>query len=139
MMTAKQMEREAKRLFHSCLVDGKLDEERARRAIHRVLESKRRGYLSLVRRFERLLKLDYVRHTAKVECAVPLPPDLQASVRTGLEGKYGSQITTFFAKNPLLIGGMRIQVGSDVYDGSVLGGLDALRRSFGLTSTDGTR
>jgi F-type H+-transporting ATPase subunit delta len=139
MMTAKQTEREAKRLFHSCLVDGRLDEERARRVIDRVLESKRRGYLSLVRRFERLLKLDRARHTAKVECAVPLPTDLQASVRTELEARYGSGITMFFADDPRLIGGMRIQVGSDIYDGSVLGGLGALRRSFGLTSTNGTR
>jgi F0F1-type ATP synthase delta subunit len=31
-----------------------------------------------------------------------------------------------------LIGGMRIRVGSDVYDGSVQSGLAALEKSFGI-------
>ena len=34
--------------------------------------------------------------------------------------------TTSFAENPALIGGMRIRVGSDVYDGSVRARLAAL-------------
>jgi F-type H+-transporting ATPase subunit delta len=32
--------------------------------------------------------------------------------------------------NPALIGGMRIQVSSDVYDGSVRAGLESLQKSF---------
>ena len=40
-----------------------------------------------------------------------------------------------FVLNPALIGGMRIQVGSDVYDGSVQAGLAALEKS--LHTTDG--
>ena len=35
-----------------------------------------------------------------------------------------------FAQNPALIGGMRIKVGSDVYDGSVQARLAALQESF---------
>ena len=50
---------------------------------------------------------------------------------------YGPGISTSFAHNPALIGGMRIHVGSDVYDGSVRAGLDALEKSFGITSTNG--
>jgi F-type H+-transporting ATPase subunit delta len=38
-----------------------------------------------------------------------------------------------FVQNPDLIGGMRVKVGSDVYDGSVRAGLANLARSFGLT------
>lgn len=139
MKTRKQAGREAKQLFRLCLADGRLDEGRARQVIQTVLESGRRGYLALLGQLQRLLKLEYARHTAKVECAVPLPPDLQANVRSGLEGMYGPAITTLFAQNPCLIGGMRIQVGSDVYDHSVLSGLAALQKSFGITSTNGTR
>ena len=36
-----------------------------------------------------------------------------------------------FVENPSLIGGMRVRVGSDVYDGSVKAGLVALEKSFG--------
>jgi F-type H+-transporting ATPase subunit delta len=77
-----------------------------------------------------LVELDSARHTAKVESALTLPADLQASVQTGLARVYGPGLTTSFAENPALIGGMRIRVGSDVYDGSVQGRLAALEQSF---------
>ena len=43
---------------------------------------------------------------------------------------YGPGISTSFAETSALIGGMRIRVGSDVYDGSVKAGLVALEKSF---------
>jgi F-type H+-transporting ATPase subunit delta len=44
--------------------------------------------------------------------------------------QYGPGLTTSFVENPELIGGMRIQVGCDVYDGSVRARLEALAKSF---------
>ena len=35
-----------------------------------------------------------------------------------------------FAQNPALLGGLRIKVGSDVYDGSVQARLEDLEESF---------
>jgi F-type H+-transporting ATPase subunit delta len=137
MKTTKQLMREARQIFRLCLVDGRLDEGRVRQVVQVVLQSKRRGYLVLLGHFKRLLKLDYDRHTAIVESALPLPADLQATVRIGLTGVYGPGINALFARNPALIGGMRIQVGSDVYDGSVQSGLAALKKSFGITTTNG--
>jgi F-type H+-transporting ATPase subunit delta len=137
MKTTRQLKREAKQLFRLCLVEGKVDEGIARKVVQAILQSRRRGHLALLGHFQRLLKLEYARHTAEVESAVPLPADLQASVRTGLEGVYGPGITALFAHNPRLIGGMRIRVGSDVYDGSVQSELAALERSFGITSGNG--
>jgi F-type H+-transporting ATPase subunit delta len=137
MKTTKQTMREAHQLFRLCLVNGGLDEARVRQIVQSVLQSRRRGYLALLSHFVRLVKLDYERHTAKVESALALPDDLQAGVQAGLTGMYGPGITALFAHNPALIGGMRIQVGSDVYDGSVLSGLAALGRSFGITSSNG--
>ena len=139
MKTPKQTEREARQLFQLCLVQGTLDEVRARQVVQLVLQSKRRGYLTLLGYFRRLLKLDYARHTAEIESAVRLPSDLQTKVRAGLEGLYGSGIAATFTLNPRLIGGMRIQLGSDVYDGSVLSGLSALEKSFGITSGNDRR
>jgi F-type H+-transporting ATPase subunit delta len=76
------------------------------------------------------VKLDLARHTAQVESAVPLPEDLRASVQAGLARTYGLGISASFAHNPGLIGGMRIKVGSDVYDGSVRARLAALEKGF---------
>ena len=130
MKTSKQTIREAKKLFRLCLPNGSLDKGRVRHVVQRVIESKRRGYLVLLSRFQRLLKLDYDRHTAEVNSAVPLPADLRASVQAGLESVYGPGIDILFAHRPALIGGMRVKVGSDVYDGSVQSQLAALEKSF---------
>jgi F-type H+-transporting ATPase subunit delta len=130
MKTIKQIKREARHLFRLCLVNGTLDEGRVRRVAQGILSSKRRGYLALAHQFERLVKLELLRHTAEVESATPLPPDLRASVEASLVRLYGPEIHTSFAENPSLIGGMRISVGSDVYDGSIKAGLAALEKSF---------
>jgi F-type H+-transporting ATPase subunit delta len=130
MKTSKQARREAKVLFRSCLVKGLLEENRARDAVRRVLEAKPRGYLPILSHFERLVKLDAGRRTARVESATPLPADLQSSVQASLAKVYGPGLLMSFGQNPALIGGMRIKVGSDVYDGSVQARLAALQESF---------
>jgi len=137
MKTAKQIEREAKQCFRFCLVKGRVDEIRARLVVQHLLESRRRGYLQLLGRFQRLLKNEYARHTADIRSAFPLPSDLKTRVQTGLTSVYGPGLSWFFAENPALIGGMRITVGSDVYDGSVRSALMALARSFGITDANG--
>ena len=130
MKTTRQTKREAKRLFRLCLVSGLLDEDRTRQVVQRVIEANRRGSLALLAHFQRLVKLEYARHTAEVESAVPLPADLRESIQAGLARAYGPGISVSFADNPGLIGGMRIKVGSDVYDGSLRARLAALEKSF---------
>jgi F-type H+-transporting ATPase subunit delta len=130
MKTSKQTIREAKQLFRLCLLNGSLDKGRVRQVVLGIIEGKRRGYLVLLSRFQRLVKLDHDRHTAEVESAVPLPADLRASVQAGLRSTYGPGIDILFVHRPALIGGMRVKVGSDVYDGSVQSGLAALERGF---------
>lgn len=130
MKTTKQMRRQSKELYRLCLVDGMLDEARVRQVVQTIIQSRRRGYLALLARFQRLVKLDFARHTANVESAIPLPPDVRADVEAGLKKAYGPGISAVFSANPALIGGTRIQVGSDVYDGSVRCGLALLERGF---------
>jgi F-type H+-transporting ATPase subunit delta len=137
MKTARQTERESKQLMRLCLVDGSVDEGRARQVVQSVIQSRRRGYLTLLGLFLRLLKLDHRQHTAEIDSAVPLPANLQTSVKNAIEGVYGLGITARFAEDPSLIGGMRVRVGSDVYDGSVRFGLAALAKSFGITTNNG--
>jgi F-type H+-transporting ATPase subunit delta len=55
---------------------------------------------------------------------------MQHGIEAGLAHRYGPGLTTAFANRPALLGGMRIQVGSDVYDGSVLARLAALEKRF---------
>jgi F-type H+-transporting ATPase subunit delta len=130
MKTTRQTKREAKRLFRSCLVNGLLDEGRTRQVVQRIIDGKRRGGLALLSEFHRLVKLERARYTAEVESAVPVPADLRTSIQAGLARVYGPGISASFVHNPELIGGMRIKVGSDVYDGSVRARLAALEKNF---------
>jgi F-type H+-transporting ATPase subunit delta len=130
MKTVKQVKREARRLFRWCLVNGSLDEGRVRRVVESILATKRRGYLALANHFDRLVRLDRFRHTAEIESAAPLSPDIQASVAASLARIYGPEINSSFAERPELIGGVRIRVASDIYDGSIKAGLAALEQSF---------
>jgi F-type H+-transporting ATPase subunit delta len=130
MKITKQARREAKAMFRSCLVNGVLDEDCARRAVQSVIESKPRGYLAILTHFQRLVKLDLDRRTAKVESAAALNPEVQTRVRNQLARVYGPGLNLVFAQRPELIGGLRIQVGSDVYDGSIRARLSDLEQSF---------
>ena len=130
MKSPKQTRREAKQLFRSCVVNGQLQEDRARKVVERVFTLKPRGYLGIVDHFRRLLKLQMERRTARVESATPLAPDLQANVQAGLAKIYGPGLNLSFNVNPALLAGLRIKVGSDVYDGSVQARLAALTQAF---------
>jgi F-type H+-transporting ATPase subunit delta len=130
MKLTKQARREAKELFRSCVVGGLLEENRVRQAVQQVLQTKPRGYLAILTHFLRLVKLDIERRTARVESAAPLASDLQTQIQTSLARSYGKGLDISFAQNPELIGGVRIKVGSDVYDGSVQGRLAELQESF---------
>jgi len=130
MKINKQAKRQAKQLLRFCLVNGLLDENRVRNVVQHVVAGGRRDSLPILSHFRRLVKLEIAGRTATVESAAPLPPDLQASIEAGLARRYGPGLSTAFAHRPALIGGMRIQVGSDVYDGSVRASLAALEQSF---------
>ncbi len=130
MKTNRRARRAARRLYRACLVDGLLDKERARQVADRVAGVRRRGSLPILAHFRRLVQLDRDRHRALVESALPLPEDLRTSVVRGVARAYGPGMSTSFAENTGLIGGMRVKVGSDVYDGSVRNALSTLEQAF---------
>lgn len=130
MKATRQARREGEELFQACLANGLLDENRVRSTVDQLLATKPRGYLDILAVFRQLVKLNLAEHTAKIESAVPLSAQLQTSLQQDLARVYGPGLTASFVTNPALIGGMRIQVGSDVYDGSVQVRLDALEQSF---------
>jgi F-type H+-transporting ATPase subunit delta len=130
MKNTKQAKRDARQLYRLCLANGLLDENRVRQVVQSAVVSGERGTSSVLAHFVRLVKLDCARHAATIESATPLPADLQSEVQAGLTHRYGPGLTTAFVERPELIGGMRVQVGCDVYDGSVRAWLEALEKSF---------
>ena len=130
MKISKQARREAKELFRDSFVNGNLEENRVRQFVSKVAELKPRGYSMILSHFYRLVKLEIERRTARVESAVALSPELQSEVTNKLNAIYGKGLNISFARNAALLGGLRVKVGSDVYDGSVQARLENLVESF---------
>jgi F-type H+-transporting ATPase subunit delta len=130
MKMTKQSRRDAKQLFRSTLVNSVMDEGRVRSVVQKVLEQKPRGYIAILDHFTRLVKLEQDRRAAKVESAVPLTPEQQSGVSANLHRMYGNGLNLSFHVNPALVGGLRVKVGSDVFDGSVAARLQELEESF---------
>ena len=130
MKASKTARDEAGQLFRLCLVEGLLNEERAQQVVEQIGQTKPRGYLGILWHFHRLVQVYREQHTAKVETATTLPAEVRTRVQGELGRIYGQGLSISFSENSALIGGMRIRVGSDVYDGSVRGRLEVLKQSF---------
>jgi F-type H+-transporting ATPase subunit delta len=126
----KKSKREAKRLFRGCLVAGVLDEGRVRGAVGLVIGKRPRGFLPMLTHFQRLVRLETERRRATVESVLPLPAALQSAVQGDLTRLYGPGLSFDFRQEPQLVGGLRVQVGSDVFDGSIRARLDAFQESL---------
>lgn len=116
-------------------MDGVLDENRARLVIQQVIAAKPRQFLAILSHFERLVRLELARRSANVQSAIPLEPALQSGLQASLTQRYGRGLNFSFAQKPELIGGLRVQVGSDVFDGSIRSRLAALEESFTKDTT----
>ena len=130
MKGSKQSRRGAKQLFKCCQVDDHLDEDRVLQSVTLLIEKKPRGYFGILQELQRLVKLDVASRTARVESAVALSATQQQSVRENLGRMKGGELAVEFAENPDLIGGMRVKIGNDVFDGSVRTRLTGLSESF---------
>jgi hypothetical protein len=63
MKISKQAQRDARQLFRSCQVNGLLDENRVRQAVKLLSEKKPRGYVEILSRLHRLVKMDLEQRT----------------------------------------------------------------------------
>lgn len=130
MKITKQARRDGKALFRGCLADGRLDEGRVRETLRRVIAERPRGYLAALSHFQRLIKLHLASRRARVENAVETSPELMSRIQSALEQRYGGGLEIQYWINPQLLGGLKIRVGSDVYDGSVQARLEQLKDGF---------
>lgn len=131
MKIDKNSARAARQLMRACVdQNGRLQPPRVRSVVKRLSELKPRGYLRILAGFERLLRLEAEKRHALVESASELSLALRDQIRVDLQKKYGTDLEFDFRVNPDLLGGLRVQVGSHVWDGSVRAKLDSLRSSL---------
>jgi F-type H+-transporting ATPase subunit delta len=120
----------ARRLFGLCQDGGRLDDAKLRKVFTSLIETKPRDYLAILSALQRLTRLELERRKVTVESAVELDEATRQRVVTGLAKQYGPDLVVQYQINPALIGGLRIRVGNDVFDGSVQGRLDRLANAF---------
>ncbi len=130
MKISKEARRTSRQLFRVCLVDGKLDDTRIRTVVTKVAEAKPRGYMGLLENFQRLVAAEIEKNKAVVESATELDGATRSGLQSSLNQKYGRELALEFSVAPELLGGIRVKVGSDVWDGSVKARLEALKNAL---------
>ena len=119
----------AKQLFQLCHINGQLDEAKVRGTVDVLAKQKPRRYLAILEHLKRLIGVELEKRTLQVTSAQPLPAD-GAELFLALEQKLGRPLATRYEVKPELLGGVRIQYGSDVWDGTVAGRLQKLRQAL---------
>lgn len=120
----------ARRLFGLCQTAGRLDESKLRTVIARLIESKPRDYRAVLMALQRLTRLEFEARKVTVESAVEIDDSTRQRVVAGLAKQYGPDLVVQYQITPALLGGLRIRVGNDVFDGSVQGRLERLANAF---------
>jgi F-type H+-transporting ATPase subunit delta len=131
MKISKDAARASRQLFRACFdANGRLHASRVKRVVKLVGEKKPRGYIAILNAFQRLVRLELEKRTATIESVAELSGEMRQRLRADLQKKYGEDLELEYFINPDLLGGMRVQVGSHVWDGSVRAKLQALRESL---------
>ncbi|HEY5812897.1 MAG TPA: F0F1 ATP synthase subunit delta [Terrimicrobiaceae bacterium] len=130
MKISRGARRSARELFRFSLVDGRLDASRVAGISDRLLAEKPRGYLGILKELSRLVRLELDRRHAVIESAMALEEKSATDLANTLKQNFGNDITVEFRTNPTLLGGLRIKLGSDVWDGSISSRLASLSQEI---------
>ncbi len=126
-----KINREAKRLarkyFGLCREGNSFSEAKARTVVQALANSQPRNLLGILSWFKKLVEIETAKNTAIVESATKLE---EKTILDKILSTHGKNMKVIFKTNEALLGGIRIKIGSDVFDGSVRGRLIALERSL---------
>ena len=130
MKINKETRQLSKQLLRASFTDGQLDSGRVASLVKSLIEKKPRHYIQVLEAYQRLLRLEVEKRTATIETATELPQEAGEQIVANLKRKYGNELAARFVVNKDLLGGMRIRVGSDVWDSSVRNRLQRLQQQL---------
>ena len=130
MQVKKEVRQIAREMLRSSFTDSQLDRGRIVSVVDSLLAKKPRSYLKILEYYKRLLRLETEKRHARIETAMALEPQSASQISLNLARRYGADLTTEFVVNPELLGGMRIRVGSDVWDSRVRNRLERLQQQL---------
>lgn len=130
MKLNKEIRQLSRKMLQASFTDGQLDPGRVASLVDSVIRQKPRNYVSVLKNYKRLLRLEVEKRHATIETASEVDPAIRSAIVANLKSKYGDDLATDFHVDPQLLGGMRIRVGSDVWDGSVRNRLERLQHEL---------
>ena len=130
MKVNKEIRQLSRGLLRASFTDDELDRGKIASLVQSLVEKKPRHYIDILENYKRLIRLEVEKRHARIESAVPLSSETNSRVLKNLKRRYGKSLTTEFVVNPQLLGGMRIRIGSDVWDGTVRNRLERLRQQL---------
>ena len=123
----RQLSRE---MLRASFTDGQLDRGKIASLVQSLVTRKPRHYIAVLQYYKRLLRLEIEKRHAKIESAMPLSSDVADRIADRLKKKYGGDLTTEFDVDLTLLGGIRVRVGSDVWDGTLRNRLQRLEQEL---------
>ncbi len=130
MKINKEIRRLSREMLRASFTDGQLDSGRIASLVDSLIAKKPRNYINVLKNYRRLLRLELEKRRARIETASELDREISSKVIDNLKKKYGNDLSTEYVVNPRLLGGMRIRVGSDVWDGTVRNRLEQLQQQL---------
>ena len=130
MKINKEIRRLTRQLLRASFTDGQLDQGKIASLTQTLVATKPRYYADILHNYKRLIRIELQKRHAIVESASELFPETTADITRSLRRKYGADLTTDFVVKPEHIGGLRIRVGSDVWDGTVRNRLERLQQEL---------
>ena len=126
MKVNKEISQLSREMSRASFTDGQLDRGKIASLVQSLIAKRPRHFLDILQHYRRLLRLEIEKRHAKIESAMQLDPQAAVNIVDRLKKKYGGELTTEFVVDPTLLGGVRIRVGSDVWDGTVRSRLQRL-------------
>jgi F-type H+-transporting ATPase subunit delta len=133
MKINREIRRESREMVRASFTDGQLDQGKITSLVQSLVEKKPRHHLAILENYKRLVRLEVEKRHARIESAGELASEVRSQIVASLQRKYGNDLTTEFVVSPELLGGLRIRVGSDVWDGSVRNRLERLEHNLATT------
>ncbi len=130
MKINKEIRQLSRQLLRASFTDGQLDRGKISSLVQSLATKKPRHYLAILENYKRLIRLEVEKRHARIESAAELASEVKSRVLTNLQKKYSKDLTTEFVVNPQLLGGMRVRIGSDVWDGTVRSRLERLKQQL---------
>ncbi len=130
MKVSKASREFATRVYRMCLENGELDESKLSKSIKFLGEKRPSDYLGVLTELKRLVRIDVDKRTAHVESAQKITAADQTRIEKSLTAKHGKNLVFNYSTNKDLIAGLKVRVGSSVYDGTVLSKINRLANSL---------